>query len=67
VHGGTDGVPHVLAHDRKTSRLGDVLDRSSDLVEPVAHAQLVDTRPHRSLGHLEQFLREVADRAHAPV
>ena len=42
MHGGADGVADVLAHDGEASRLGHVLDRSTNLVEPIALDELVD-------------------------
>ena len=54
VHRGADRVAHVLAHHGEARRLGDALDRATDLVQAVADAQLVDARPQGALGHVDE-------------
>ncbi len=54
MHGGADGVAHVLPDHREPGRLGHRLDRPAHLVEPLAGAELVDAGEQALLGDLHQ-------------
>ncbi len=65
MHLGADRVTDVLAHDREPRRFRDLLHRAADLVEPLTDDELVDPRPERTFGHLEESFRgrtHLADR-----
>src|SRR5262245_35153605 len=42
-----DAVTAVLAHDREVARLGEGLDRVTDITQVSARAHLLDATPHR--------------------
>ena len=54
VHGGPDGVAHVLPDDREPGPLGHVLDGPAHLVEAVPAAELLDPGPQAALGDLDE-------------